>query len=423
MNRLHTNQERAGNLLDVIWLAIVPPVILIAIYFNLPAYSFTLDAAILPKYFYFLFALLLAPLVLLKIKSFTSYLVSPIAIWAMSLLALNCVHLLADVDGSNESSNLILSRIQMTGLMILVGFAFTRIRRDAYEAIFVLLAVLLPCAIIADFLYPGFFYSADSPGVVVGRAAGTFINSNNASEAMLVAFVLACPLVSKKYRSPLIMLCGIGVLLTFSRAAMGAWLVIFAYLLFRRKLSRISAVMALVLVITPLLLGGMESYLRQRSDLDQSIENIENRLSFLSNRRFDDESAIERAAVFQAGWDAFVRNPVTGIGAGTTMHPSRAWPYHASTHNQLVFLAAEYGLPGLLAWCWLGFCLMRGRYFQDKDFQRLTVLFFLLMTPFTHNMFDLPYWLFTFMLVAQRPARAERGNAVPVASFVVNRNG
>ena len=310
----------------------------------------------------------------------------------------------------------------MTAMVVLLGFTFTRIRRDVYQNILVLLAVLLPCSIIVDFLYPGFFYSMDSASVVWGRAAATFINANNASEAILIVFILACPSVPKKYRSPLIMLCGLGVLLTFSRAAMATWLVIFAYLLIRRKVYRVSAVIALIVVSAPLLIGGMENYLRQRSDLDQSIENIENRLSFFSRRRLDDDSAIERAAVLQAGWEAFVRNPVTGIGAGVTMHESRAWPYHASTHNELAILAAEYGLPGVLAWCWLGICLMRGSYFQDKDFQKLMVVFFLVMTPFTHNMFDLPYWLLTFMLVARQPARTENATPVPVTGFAVKRN-
>jgi hypothetical protein len=422
MDQPHTNQGSARSLITVIWLAIVPPVILITIYFNFPAYAFTLDAAILPKYFYFIFALLLSPLIFLKVKGFASYLVSPIAVWAISFIVLNFLYLFTGVNDSIERVNLILSRIQTTGIIILLGFAFTKIHRSAYERIFVLLAVFLPLIIIVDFLYPGFFYSLDTPGAVLGRAAGPFINPNNASEVILLIFILACPLVSKKARTPLIMLSGIGVMLTFSRAAMGAWLLIFAYLLIRRQLCRVSALGALILVSVPLLFGGLESYLHKRSDLDQSIENIEERLSFLSKRRYEDDSGIERATVLRAGWEAFLKNPATGIGAGATMHESRDWPYQVSAHNQLVLLAAEYGISGVLIWCWLGFCLLRGRYFQEKDFQRLMVLFFLVMTPFTHNMFDMPFWLLTLMLVAHKPAAREIRNTVPVTNFVIRRN-
>lgn len=421
MNCPHTNRQHGTNLLLLIWLAVVPPGILIALYLNLPFYAFTLNTSILPKYFYFLFAVLLSPLLILNTKSFISYLVSPIALWAISFIVLNCVHLLADTEGSAQTSTIVLARIQVIGIMILLGFAFTKVRREVCGRIFVLLAVFLPCANIADFLFPGFFYPIDTPGVVVGRAAGTFINSNSAGEAILIMFILACPSVAKKYRPPLIILCGIGALLTFSRAAMGVWLVLFAYLIIRDKLPRVTALTALIVFSIPLLLGGMESYLRQRSDLGQSIENIEDRLSFLSKRKFVDDSAIERAAVLQAGWEALLRNPLTGIGAGATLHESSDWPYPVSAHNQLIFLGADYGIPGVLAWCWLGFCLMRGRYFQEKNYQRLIFLLFVAMTPFTHNMFDLPYWLFTFMLVAQRPARTGSVNDFPAASFPIKR--
>jgi hypothetical protein len=423
MNWPHTNGHGAKNLLVVTWLAIVPPGILIALYLNLPFYVGTLNESILPKYFYFAFALLLSPLVFLKAKNFISYLISPIALWAISLIVLNCLYLLTESNATAVSSDLVMSRIQRIGIIILLGFAFTKVRRDMYEKIFVLLAVFVPCTVIADFLYPGIFYSADTPGIALGRAAAWYINSTNASEAILVIFILACPSVSKRYRSPLIILCGIGVMLTFSRAGMGAWLLIFAYLLIRGKLTRTSAIMALIVASIPLMSGGLDSYLHQRADLDQSIENIENRLSFLSKQRYADHSAIERAAVLEGGWKAFLNNPVTGIGAGKTMHESRDWPYKVSTHNQLILLAAEYGISGVLAWCWLGFCLMRGKYFQNKDFQRLMTLFFLMMTPFTHNMFDLPYWLLTFMLVAQQPARIAVRIPFPTANLYINRIG
>lgn len=422
MNWPHTNQAHARSLLGLSWIYIVLPGILIATYLNLPAYAFTLNESILPKYFYFVCALLLSPLVLLKTRSFISYLLTPIALWAMSLIVLDCVYLIADANTSTEVTNIILTRIQRTGITLLLGFAFASMDRNVYKNVFIVLAIVVPCAVIADFLYPGFFYSPDTPGIALGRAAATYINSNNASEAILITFILACPLVSKKYRSPLIMLCGIGVLLTFSRAAMGTWLLIFIYLVFCRKLTRASAIAAFMVLSIPLLSGGLESYLRQRADLDQSIENIGNRLSFLSKRQFDDDSAIERATVLQAGWDAFLANPATGIGAAATMHESPEWPYQVSTHNQLVLLAAEYGIPGVLAWCWLGFCVMRGGYFPDKDFQRLMFLFFLVMTPFTHNMFDSPHWLLTFMLVAQHSASGMTRRTFPVPSPYMNRS-
>lgn len=407
--------RRNGRLLAA-WTGLALPVILVCIYLHLPVFAYTLDKGLLPKLFYVGFIALVLPVLLTRLNAFLAYLTSPFVLWACALLTLNLLHLLSNDSNMNARSEaLVVFRMQAVAMVILLGFVFSRMRSSGWERVFVFLAVLLPVLVITDFLYPGLLYPVDTPGAVPGRAAGTFINPTIAGEAVLLAFLMACPLVAKRYRTPLILLAGIGVLLTFTRAAMLAWLILLVFLMAKRRLPAFSAVAALAVLALPLLMGGLESYISKRTDFTDALDNIQHRLLFFSQARLNDDSALEREAVLRAGWEAFSSNPLTGAGAGVTDGGySRLWAQPVSTHNQLVSLAAEYGIAGVVMWLWLLAVLVRGRYFEDRTMQAAVILLFCVMTFFTHNMFDFPYWLLTFSLLAQRDGASRA--AVPGAA-------
>ncbi|MET0962985.1 MAG: hypothetical protein ABWY05_09235 [Noviherbaspirillum sp.] len=89
---------------------------------------------------------------------------------------------------------------------------------------------------------------------------------------------MACPLVHKRYRTPLILLAGAGVLLTFTRAAIASWVLIWLFLMLRRRLPAFSAIAALALLALPLAMGGLESSISKRNDFGAVLENVEHRL-------------------------------------------------------------------------------------------------------------------------------------------------
>lgn len=394
------------------WSSLALSAILLVVYLHLPVYAYTLDRSFLPKYFYFGFGLLLAPILFLRLQEFLSYLASPFAVWASAVLLLNIAHLLTGGEISARTADVISFRMQAVAMVTVLGFVFSLAPKSSYQRVFVFLAILLPADVIIDFLQPGLIYPVDTTGAVLGRAAGTFINPTIAGEGILLTFLFACKVLPKNYRTPLLLLSGMGILLTFTRAAVAAWLLIWLFLLVRRRLSAFGAIAAMLVVAIPLALGSFQSYLNNRGDLDKSLANLQNRLSILSAKRLDDASAIERASVLQGGWNLFLKHPATGAGAGATdtgMTP--AWPHPVGTHNQLVMLLAEYGVAGGALWFWLGMLLIRGRYFEDRALQSAAILLFVTMTFFTHNMFDFPYWLLTFSFLAQRAGRPQPGPA------------
>lgn len=404
-------QEAAGR--SLIWYqSLVLGAALGILYANLPIYLYILYPGLLPKFFFFGIFALITPLLLVRYRDLGAYLLSPFVLWAALLLALNLIHLAgfsgtgdlggADVvDSQNdERRSLIMTRAQYILFSIFLGFAVYTSTRKFYLYTLVVLMTVLPCAVILDFARPGLLYPIETKGVVLGRAAAMFINPTMAGEAILHVFLLGCAVANLKYRVPLYFLAGAGTLATFSRSSIIAWLLLLPILVYRKTLPR-SALIATALVLATALvfLGSFENYLNSRQELEAASSNILARLDFFSSFQFNDDSSEERADVIRAGWELFLQNPVFGAGAGATLF----WSQRGSTHNQLLLLAAEYGIFGIGLWIWLLLILWKGRFFEDRGLQIAMVFLFALMSMFTHLMLDsASYWLATFAMISIR---------------------
>ena len=382
------------------------------IYANLPIYAYVLNAGLLPKLMYFGLVILMTPLLFMQRRLLTAYVVSPFVLWAGCLVLLNLIHLTGlpqggDVGGAylidvrmDAQRALILTRIQALLFTIVLGFVLYTCTKRSWLATAAVLALLIPCAVLVDFMLPGLWYPVETSGAVLGRAAAMFINPNMAGEAILHVFLLACVVTPARYRGPLFVLAGAAIVTTFSRSAIIAWALLFAFLVYQGSLSKSTMLItALAGAIAFAYLGQFEHYLLSRSELEDASDNILARLDFFSDINFDDDSSEERASVLKAGWELFLQNPVFGAGAGAT----HFWSHRGSTHNQLVQLAAEYGLFGIGLWCWMVLNLWRGRFFEERGLQMATVFLFVFMSMFAHHMFDSPsYWLTTFALASAR---------------------
>jgi len=395
---------------------------LCAIYANAPIYLYTQDASLPPKYVYFLLVLLMAPSLLARRSMLVAYLLSPFALWACALVVLNLIHLLTWTAGGQAGGTylvdqgdqlraaLVLTRIQYIMVAILLGFVVfvTPARTYLYAA--AVLMVLLPCAVLLDFAYQDLFYQTDIEGAVLGRAAAVFINPTMAGEALLHVFILGSAVIGLRYRGPLLLLTGAAILATFSRSSIIAWGVILAIMIARGALPRSMAVATAVAIMALALgIGSFESYLQSRDEFEGASSNILSRMGFFSNFSFDDDSSEERASVVKAAWELFLHNPVFGAGAGSTLF----WSHRGGTHNQLLMLAAEYGLFGIGLWTWLLVILWRGRFFAERGLQMAMVFLFTWMSMFTHQMLDAnTYWMATFALVGTRAAWTAPGRAL-----------
>ena len=385
---------------------------LTAIYLNLPVYLYVLNPSFLPKYIFFGIFILALPLMLLQRADLGEYMSSPFVLWALSFLLINFIHLQSfslagDVGVSNFSDNygearrsMVSTRSQYILFAVILGFIAYTCAEKYYLRAFWLIMLVLPAAVLFDFAQPGVLYPVDTDGAVLGRAAAMFINPTMAGEAILHAFLFACAVTPTRYRVPLFILAGAAILVTFSRSSIIAWVLIFMILVCMNTLPK-SAMFwtALIFAVSLLFVGHFQSYLDSRQDFEDASSNLLSRLNFFSSFKFDDDSSEERAAVIKAGWDMFLQNPVFGAGAGST----HFWLHRGSTHNQLLSLAAEYGLFGVGLWMWLIVILWKGNFFKDRGLQVAMVFLFAFMSLFTHLMFDGAFnWLATFALISRR---------------------
>ncbi|MEC4719289.1 O-antigen ligase family protein [Noviherbaspirillum sp. CPCC 100848] len=376
--------------------------VLVLIFLNLPNYANALSKSLAPKYFYVGFLVMLLPL-LLRFRTWVTYLLSPFALWAFVAVSFNAVYWYgASADGSVFRAELISTRIQTLIFAVVLGMCFANVRSSRFEKIFPLLAVALPVMVFVDFLAPGLFYPVDIDGAVRGRSAATLINPTTAGEVMLVLFLLACPVLKRSTRTVLLLVVGAGIFLTFSRSAILAWLILWIVLAFTRVLPRSALILLLaVSAAAPVLMASMQIYFETRHDFSPALIDLQQRLNFFTSGGLKDGSALERSAVLSDGWQTFINNMVVGAGPGAT----ESWPHAIGSvgpHNQFVLLAAEYGMFGIAMWISLALIIWNGRYFKDRALQQSMCLLFVLMTMFTHNMFDFQFWLLTFALVSGR---------------------
>ncbi len=373
-------------------------VVLFLVYVELPSYIHAQNDSLPPKYFYYVFFVVLAPLLILRFRALISYVISPFSLWAFALIMLNIAHLLVALsDGDEGRVSVIGTGIQYTVLTVLLGFACSITQTKSYERIFPFVAVLIPTMVIVDFLSPGLFYPLGAEGTVAGRASATFINANKAGEAMLLTFLLAIPVLRPRYRALLLLLVGAGVILTFSRGAILGWMLLWLFLLVMKSVPKYTLVVPLAAFgALPLLVGSFQSYLEGREDLSAGVDNLLGRLEFFRDGVLDDGSGLARAQGLEAGLDLFLENPIFGAGAGAT----EVWLLPTNPHNQAVKLAAEYGIFGIAVLVALAVILWKGKYFQDKAFQLTAATGVVFLSMFTPNMFVFPYWLMTFALIS-----------------------
>ncbi|PPC89516.1 MAG: hypothetical protein CTY34_11165 [Methylobacter sp.] len=380
---------------------IIAGIILILVYLNIPEYTYAvINQAILPKYFYFLMCALLAPVVFFKIDQLLRYLISPYSLLILLLISINFISL---IDANKDTVELVLTRNQLLLLSIMLGFFFSSISTGSFKSIFPFLLVINLACVVTNFIAPGLMYPLRTPGAVIGRAAGTFINPTQISEVLLITCLFAIPVVSRPYRIILTLSTGIGVALTFTRGSFVIGFLLFILLCATRKMPRLALVFpTLLLLFLPVLVANFNDYLLSREDLIFNVDDLLSRLDFFQTYVVNDVSALERFEVMNAALNLFFQNPLLGAGVGYTT----LWPYRVGPHNQLLVLAAEYGVSGILLWLLLAVMLWKGRYFKDRAFQHMACFIFIGLSMFTHNILELAYWLLSISLLS-RPSQTE----------------
>ena len=264
-----------------------------------------------------------------------------------------------------------------------------------------------------DITHPWLLIPSTSELATVGRAAGFFINPNQAGAALVAGFALSVAVVPRRWRFAYMAVVAIGVGLTFSRAAiLGMALVCFALAYRGRTLTlrQIASALAVVAVLTWGAWMVVSSELQERFNIDPDVA-LDRLLWILDPEGRADFSQEERIALLEKGWDQFLTSPALGNGVGST----ELWEARTSTHNMYIMLASDFGLLGLLAFPCIVLAAIGAGIGRLSD-ATVTGLFLLFWGLFSHNILSEYYLLLTLSLVAALSRRQRTAAPVPLAT-------
>jgi hypothetical protein len=403
------------------WQQSLAVVCVVVLFMELPLYAHVLRPAFPPKLAYFALAAAAAPVLLARFDEFVDWLAQPFAIWAACFALLHLLHVIANTPGGDPVVvNSLWMRIQMCVLAVILGFVLTSVPPSTFLWAFPIVAMLIAGLLVLDFLRPWTLYPRGTEGVIPGRPAATLLNANKAGEAVMLAALFGLAALPRRLRPVLLAVAAVGVVATFGRNAMLAWLVVVAVLVVRRAVSGAGAAMLLGAgVAGGMLAGALVEFASNAPDLWRAADDLAARLGFFTAGQVGDHSASERVTVALAALQLFLEHPLLGAGAGATY----LWSLPVSPHNQPLALAADFGLVGLAAWGWMLWILWRGRFFAERALQIAGAILFAFYSMFAHTLFDFMYWQLALAMLAShaRPPAGLASRVRPAARPVVRR--
>jgi O-antigen ligase len=259
--------------------------------------------------------------------------------------------------------------------------------------------VLMSVAVNAwDITHPFMLVPAYSELSTAGRAAGFFINANQAGGALVAGFTLSVSVVPSRWRSAYLALVAIGVALTFSRAAILGLALVSVALVYRGRslsLRQVAAAAVTIAGVTWITWIFISAELQDRFHVDPDVA-LDRLLWILDPSGRSDYSEWERLAMLEQGWEQFLASPFVGHGVGST----ELWDARATTHNMYVTLASDFGVIGLFvlpAIVLAAIGMWRG--LTDAV---VTGLFLLFWGFFSHNVFYDSYLAISLMAALSR---------------------
>lgn len=247
---------------------------------------------------------------------------------------------------------------------------------------FVLLALFAVGMNIFDFVYTA--YTA-----VPGRAAGLYVNPTITGYMIAMTMVGGIEVVPRRLRWLFVLVCSLGVLITFTRAAWIMWGVGVAWLGWhgdvgaaKRRLLIVTITSVLGLGFLLVVFSGELGALVAQTPLVHYLDpNTLARLG-VGASVLSGDSADQRADVAYYALHAIADSPFIGHGIGYTAE----WGFPVGPHNMYLLFLVEGGIVGLLLYLALMLLLWR----SSKGLDRALVLQIIIAGLFSHNLLDQP---------------------------------
>ena len=310
-------------------------------YTNLPLYIYNSGWTALeaPKHWVILFCLFALPVLVIRLTGWNA-LKSPVTIWCLGYAWLSVLWFFpfsqSDIAWQELRWRFLAIMEILTFLMIFREPDATKLARKTLVA-----AVLVGVALNIYELFAPMSFSQ-----TMGRSAGLYQNPTMAGEALVLGMILSATVLEPRLRGSFILLTGIGILTTLSRAAILMWVIAAMGLLLggglRLKNLLVSGTVGLLLVVL-VLFPRWDQILTTWQSTGVSNVNVQERLAWIMDPSgVSDYSSWERKYVAQQAWNKISDHPVLGSGTGSS--------YEAAIppHNQYLSFMLDHGLIGVM---------------------------------------------------------------------------
>ena len=317
----------------------------------------------------------------------------PLMLWSLGFLILSTVFVVGTTTYLNELDHF---RDRVFGVFflfsMLVIFADPRVHRFSAGAI--------ACVLVFSIALNGFeVFNPGTFSMSEGRSAGLYENPNQSGAALILAMIVALEVVGPKYRVPLALATGLGVLVTLSRSAIVAWFVVtvlsFGLRGQLKGLVRYVVVLGVVLgiavvAIKPDVVGIlMDSGTLNRNTTSRATMEV------------GSESDGSRYVAATEALDVIAEHPFLGRGTGASTEP----PFdQVGPHNIYLALMVDHGILGLLILPMFIRALTREAPRPLKPVTIPLAFFLAYWGLFSHNVLDERYFLVVVALVASAVA-------------------
>lgn len=328
--------------LQQVWLCLFLPFFLL----GLDNFLFITGRGPAPKYYYIVWAISGFLLFLPKLSSreilrsnflwwSTAYIIFT---YAWYLMAAN--YYLADDERTHSF---------VTVMIIMISHFFFRLVPYFFNILKIILWLTLlvgVSSITFDVAYPNILvppdYASGSTFNIAGRAAGFYLNPNIAAMGILLVAMCLIVMEHRRYLTVITGISGFGVIMTFSRSGILAWMLSIIIFVIYGRISKRFIFISLVAVFAFVSFSDeLLNYLW--GNLDAKWLDSLNRVDFFLNG-VSDESADGRIQVAWHAIGSIAEAPFLGHGLGY----SYFWGGDVNTHNIYLKYALDFGLLGFL---------------------------------------------------------------------------
>jgi O-antigen ligase/polysaccharide polymerase Wzy-like membrane protein len=350
---------------------------------NLPLYLYLTGIWNLRPQLLYLVGLLFVPFA--RVAYSSAFVFLPFAGWNMLFLLTVASSALmnADSNGTVPGTYRYLGGTVVSFLAVAIGATLPP-NRLLRTVCFATVVTSLIC--LFDLIFPFALPKNDGEFLILGRAAGLYIQPNGAGMAISLGFLMSHSVVGRGRFYLFFFICMVGLLATASRGALLCFVPVLFFVKFPGvRFSTMATLILVVVLLAGLATASYESWSEFQDNADLWLNLVGGR-SFGIEGDIVDPSGSDRIAAAAKAWEVFSESPWLGAGVGYT----RSWDLIDPPHNMYLTFAAEFGglvgIPLLILY-------FISVYFSIADPRlkynaRLVLQFLALFFFFTHNHFD-----------------------------------